>query len=129
MRFALLVAGLYSVISVQDDGDGCESTSKDELPQPKGSLANNIPSRAIEQANQEFRQDNPAIAIHNTCQTHSNFRIFKFRVLFNFVYQIIYEIKSLQNFTLRYIFNNEIFQIYGMLQIHIQYRLRYNSSV
>ena len=45
------------LISVQDDGDGCESTSKDELPQPRGSLANNIPSRAIEQANQEFRQD------------------------------------------------------------------------
>ena len=36
------------LISVQDDGDGCESTSKDELPQPRGSLANNIPSRAIE---------------------------------------------------------------------------------
>ena len=45
------------LISVQDDGDGCESTSKDELPQPRGSLANNIPSRAIEQANQEFGQD------------------------------------------------------------------------
>ena len=57
------------LISVQDDGDVCESTSKDELPQPRGSLANNIPSRAIEQANQKFRQDNPAIAIHNTCQT------------------------------------------------------------
>ena len=42
------------LISVQDDGDGCESTSKDELPQPRGSLANNIPSRTIEQANQEF---------------------------------------------------------------------------
>ena len=35
------------LISVQDDTDGCESTSKDELPQPRGSLANNIPSRAI----------------------------------------------------------------------------------
>ena len=35
------------LISVQDDGDGCESTSKDELPQPRGSLANNIPSHAI----------------------------------------------------------------------------------
>ena len=42
------------LISVQDDGDGCESTLKDELPQPRGSLANNIPLRAIEQANQEF---------------------------------------------------------------------------
>ena len=29
----------------------CKSTSKDELPQPRGSLTNNIPSRAIEQAN------------------------------------------------------------------------------
>ena len=54
------------------------------------------------------------IAIHKRRQTHSNFRIFKFCVLFNFVYQIIYEIKSLQNFTLRYIFNHKIFQIYGM---------------
>ena len=35
------------LISVQDDGDGCEGTSKDELPQPRGSLANNIPSRVI----------------------------------------------------------------------------------
>ena len=42
------------LISVQDDSDGCESTSKDELPQPRGSLANNIPSCATEQANQEF---------------------------------------------------------------------------
>ena len=45
------------LISVQDDGNGCESTSKDVLPQPRGSLANNIPSRATEQANQEFRKD------------------------------------------------------------------------
>ena len=54
MHFGLSVARLYSVISVQDDGDSCESTSKDELPQPRGSSANNISSRAIEQANQEF---------------------------------------------------------------------------
>ena len=45
------------LISVQDDGDGCESTLKDEVPQPRGSLANNIPSHTIDQANQEFRQD------------------------------------------------------------------------
>ena len=30
---------------------------KDELPEPRGSLANNIPSRTIEQANQEVQQD------------------------------------------------------------------------
>ena len=54
------------------------------------------------------------IAIHNTHQTHSNFCILKFRVLFNFVYQIIYEIKSLRNFILRYIYYNGSFQIYGM---------------
>ena len=77
------------LVSVQDDGDGCKSTSKDELPQPRGSLANNIPSHAIEQANQEFQQDDTVIVIHNMRQIHSNFRIFKFRVLFNFVYQII----------------------------------------
>ena len=45
------------LISVQDDGDSYESTLKDELPQPRGSLTNNIPLCAIEQANQEFRQD------------------------------------------------------------------------
>ena len=75
---------MYKVlISVQDDGDGCESTLKDELPQPRGSLANNIPSRAIEQANQEFRQDDR----HSQHASNAyNFRIFKFRVLFNFVY-------------------------------------------
>ena len=38
----------------RDDGAGCESTSKDELPQPREPLANNIPLRATEQANQEF---------------------------------------------------------------------------
>ena len=36
------------LISVQDDGDRCKSSSKDELPQPRGSLVNNIPSHAIE---------------------------------------------------------------------------------
>ena len=35
----------------------CKSTLKDELPEPSGSLANNIPSHAIEQANKEVRQD------------------------------------------------------------------------
>ena len=35
----------------------CGSTSKDELPEPRGSLANEIPSCAIEQANQEVQQD------------------------------------------------------------------------
>ena len=33
------------------------STSKDELPEPRGSLANDIPSRTKEQANQEAWQD------------------------------------------------------------------------
>ena len=45
------------LISVQDNGHSCASTLKDELPQPRGSLANNIPLCATEQANQEFRQD------------------------------------------------------------------------
>ena len=30
---------------------------KDELPEPRGSLANDMPFYAIEQANQEVRQD------------------------------------------------------------------------
>ena len=75
------------LISVQDGGDGCESTLKDEIPQPGGSLYTF--SCYIEQANQEFRHIygfNKMIAIHNTCETHSNFRIFKFCMLFNFVY-------------------------------------------
>ena len=33
------------------------STPKDALPDQRGSLANDMPSCAIEQANQEFRQD------------------------------------------------------------------------
>ena len=35
----------------------CESTPKDGLPDPRGSLMNKIPSHAIEQANQEVRQE------------------------------------------------------------------------
>ena len=31
------------IVLIQDDGDGCESTSKHELPQPRGSLVKNIP--------------------------------------------------------------------------------------
>ena len=55
----------------------CGSTPKDELSDPRGSLANEI-----EQANQEDRQDN--CHSHNThqtkCQMHNNFGIFKFHV-------------------------------------------------
>ena len=36
----------------------CGSTLKDEILDLRGSLANDIPSRAIEQANQEVRLDN-----------------------------------------------------------------------
>ena len=36
----------------------CGRTPKDELPDPRGSLANDILSCAIEQANQKVRQDN-----------------------------------------------------------------------
>ena len=63
------------------------STSKDELPEPRESSANEVTSHAIEQANQEVRK---TIAIHDMCQTkcqmHSNFCIFKFHVRFNLVY-------------------------------------------
>ena len=47
---------LIVLISVQDDDSG--STLKGELFDPRGSLASDIPSCAIEQANQEIRQDN-----------------------------------------------------------------------
>ena len=80
MHFALLVD---CTDKCTDDGDGCESTSMDELPQPRGSLANNIPSRAIEQANQEFRQDDRHS--QHARQMYSYFRMFNFRVLFSFV--------------------------------------------
>ena len=36
----------------------CGSTPKDKLPDPRGSSTDDIPSRAIEQANQVVRQDN-----------------------------------------------------------------------
>ena len=35
----------------------CRSTLKDEPPKPRGSLAIDIPSCAIEQVNQEVQQD------------------------------------------------------------------------
>ena len=45
------------LISIQDDGAVDVCTPKDEIPVQRGSLANDILYRAIEQANQEFRQD------------------------------------------------------------------------
>ena len=54
MRFVLLVNCTDKCIGQQR----CGSTLMDELSEPRGSLANYIPSRAIEQANQEVRQDN-----------------------------------------------------------------------
>ena len=69
------------LISVQDDGDNCKSISKDELSQPRGSLANDITSCAM-----PIKSFNKMLAIHNMRQMHSNFRIFKFHVLFNFIY-------------------------------------------
>ena len=76
------------------------STSKDELPEPRGSLVNDMLSVL---QSKPIKMFNKTTAIHNTCQTKhqmlSNFRIFKFRMLFNFVYQIIYKIKSLRNVT------------------------------
>ena len=63
--------------------------------------------------------------IHNARQTKhqtdSNFHIFKFRVyLILYTRLAIYEIKSLQNFTLRYIYYNESFQIYGILYVTVK---------
>ena len=50
MHFVLL---LDSKLTVKYTGQWCcGRTPKDELPDPRGSLANDIPSRAIEQANQ-----------------------------------------------------------------------------
>ena len=54
--------------------------------------------------------------IHNTHQTkretHSNFHIFEFRVLFN-LYTRLFTKLNLWNFTIHYIYYNESFQIYG----------------
>ena len=48
----------YSIlISVATGWWHCGSTPKDELPDPRGFLANGIPSCAIEQANREVQQD------------------------------------------------------------------------
>ena len=48
----------YSIlISVATGWWHCGSTPKDELPDPRRSLANGIPSHAIEQANQEVWRD------------------------------------------------------------------------
>ena len=76
------------------------STSKDRLPDPRGSLANNVPCRAIEQVSQEVDK---TTAIHNThqtkCQLHSIFCIFKFRV-YLISYIRLFTKFNLQNFTL-----------------------------
>ena len=67
----------------------CGITSKDELPKPRGSLANNITSHAIEQANQEVQKvDYHSQHASNQAspETHSIYHTFKFRVLFNFMY-------------------------------------------
>ena len=78
MRFVLL---LDSKLTVKCTGQWhCGSTLKDELPDPKESLANNILSRAIEQANQKVQQDDRHS--QHASNTYSNFCIFKFCELF-----------------------------------------------
>ena len=60
MYEAQTCALFYILVDCTDKCTGqwyCGSTSKDELPDPRGSLTNNIPSHAIEQANQEVQQD------------------------------------------------------------------------
>ena len=50
---------MWELLSVQDDIDGAVKylkARKDGLPDPRRSLADEIPSHAIEQANQEIRQ-------------------------------------------------------------------------
>ena len=116
MRFILFKVLLIYCTDKCTEQLHCGITSKDELPKSRGSLANDITSCVIEQANQEVQKVNhhsQHASNQASPQTHSNFCTFKFCVLFNFVYQIIYEIKSLQNFTLRHIFSYEIFQIYS----------------
>ena len=56
----------YWWLSVQNDDPVEVTTLKDELPDPRGSLANDIPSYAIEQANQRFDK---TTTIHNMRQT------------------------------------------------------------
>ena len=59
---AHMCASLYYFILDTSSTDKCTgqwhhgSIVKDELPEPRGSLANDIPSCATEQANQEVRQ-------------------------------------------------------------------------
>ena len=43
------------------------STPKDELPEPRGSLANDIPSHAIEQVNQKGSTRRLPFTIHVKC--------------------------------------------------------------
>ena len=53
MRFVLLIV-------CTDKCTGrwcCGSTSKNELPEPRESLANDMPSSAIEKADQDVQQD------------------------------------------------------------------------
>ena len=101
---------LIALISVQDD-DAVEVLRRMNYLSQEG-LQQTIYLSVLQ--SKPVKRFNKMIAIYNMRQVHSDFRIFKFCVLFNFLYQIIYEIKSLQNFTLCYIFNSEVFQIYGI---------------
>ena len=47
MCFVLLLNAMIVLISVQDDSTVDVLRPKDELPDPRGSLANNIPSHAM----------------------------------------------------------------------------------
>ena len=60
----------------------CESTPKAELPDPRKSLASDIPSCAIEQDNQEIRQDDhySQHVSNQASNALSNFHLFKFHV-------------------------------------------------
>ena len=57
MRFVLFEVLLVNCTDKCTGQWRCGITSKDEVPEPRGSLANDIPLHAIEQANQEVRKD------------------------------------------------------------------------
>ena len=83
----------------------CESTSKVELPQPRGSLTNNYTFACYRLS--QSRVSTRLLPFTTPCQTHNNFCIFKFCVYLILYTRLFTKLNLFQIFTLRYTFNNK----------------------
>ena len=129
-RCILFYSHLYYSIDKCTRQWHCGNTPKDELPYPRGSLANNIATFLCYRASQSRCSTRQLPFRHSMYQTHCNFCIFK---LFKFcVYLILYT----RSFTKLNLFENLLYRyikfittkvsrstVYCYLRYHsIQYR-------